>query len=237
MRLRPRSEPRRWRSSAGPSRPGSGIRPPVPDRYSCSHGGIHPDHPPGRQPEAGAGRHPRSPTSSRSPSAPGSPRPRSSPSCNGKEVDLSPHARPRREAGDLHHEEPRGAGAHPPRRRARGRRRGAAAVPRHPGHHRPAIEDGFYYDFFRDKPFTPGGPREDRGGGERGDRAGPAVRPHGGLDGRGDRALRGQGREVQGRDHQGHRRQGREDADALQPRRLGRLLPRAARPVDRARSA
>ena len=61
----------------------------------------------------------------------------------------------------------------------------------------------------------------------------PPLRPRGGLGRRRDQALRVQGREVQGGDHRGHRRQGRQDADPLPPRRLGRLLPRAPRAVDR----
>jgi len=40
-------------------------------------------------------------------------------------------------------------------RRAHRGRRGAAVVPRHPGDHRPGIEDGFYYDFYRGQAFTP----------------------------------------------------------------------------------
>jgi hypothetical protein len=48
-----------------------------------------------------------------------------------------------------------GAGADPPRRGASAGHGGAGALSRHPGHHRPAIEDGFYYDFARDEPFTP----------------------------------------------------------------------------------
>jgi len=31
----------------------------------------------------------------------------------------------------------------------------AIAVARHPGHIGPVIENGFYYDFFRNQPFTP----------------------------------------------------------------------------------
>ena len=97
----------------------------------------------------------------------------------------------------------------------------------------PTIENGFYYDFDRDKPFTEAELAADREAGEQDRRRGSAVRAQRGLDRRGDRAVRGQGREVQGRDHRGHRREGREDAHAVQPRRLGRLLPRPARSVDR----
>ena len=50
----------------------------------------------------------------------------------------------------------RRAGADPARRRACAGRGGAVALPRHPGHHRPVtIENGFYYDFARNEPFTP----------------------------------------------------------------------------------
>ncbi len=72
----------------------------------------------------------------------------------------------------------------------------------------PAIEDGFYYDFAREKPFTPGGSREDREGDQRGDRPDlPFVREEISMAG-GARALRVPRREVQGRDRPGHRRPG-----------------------------
>ena len=97
----------------------------------------------------------------------------------------------------------------------------------------PSIEDGFYYDFAREKPFTPGGPGPHRGRHQRGHQGRPPLPPRGGVDGGGPPALRGAGREVQGRDHPRHRRQGGHHADPLPPRRLGRLLPRAARAVHR----
>ncbi len=54
----------------------------------------------------------------------------------------------------------------------------------------PSIEDGFYYDFARETPFTPGGPGANREGDQRGHRRRPALRPRGGLDGGGRGALR-----------------------------------------------
>ena len=149
-----------------------------------------------------------------------------------------PHARPRREAGRSS-----------PRRAPR-RWRPSATTPRtsspsavqrlFPGTQvtiGPTIEDGFYYDFYRDKPFTP----EDLEQIEAEANKEIAAEPRPSCARRSRWTTRSssssQGREVQGRDHQGHRRQGREDADALPPRRLGRLLPRAPRPLDRARSA
>ena len=49
----------------------------------------------------------------------------------------------------------RRAGTDPPRHRPCAGRGGQGTVSRNPGHHRPAIENGFYYDFARDEPFTP----------------------------------------------------------------------------------
>ena len=65
----------------------------------------------------------------------------------------------------------------------------------------PAIDDGFYYDFARNEPFTPGGLRADRGEDARDRRARRDVRPRGDGPRRGDPVLPGQGREVQGGDH------------------------------------
>ncbi len=97
----------------------------------------------------------------------------------------------------------------------------------------PTIEDGFYYDFFRDQPFTPEELQAIEEEANKEIAQEPPLRPRGGERRRRHRALPVQGREVQGRDHRGHRRQGRQDPHALPPRRLGGLLPRPARPVDR----
>ena len=97
----------------------------------------------------------------------------------------------------------------------------------------PSIEDGFYYDFAREKPFTPEDLAQIEAATNEAIKADhPFVREEVSMEA-GAPALRGAGREVQGRDHPRHRRQGGDDADPLPPRRLGRLLPRAARPVDR----
>ena len=90
----------------------------------------------------------------------------------------------------------------------------------------PAIENGFYYDFARNEPFTP----EDfpaieakmreivaRGAPVRAIRDGPRGR---------DPLLPGQGREVQGRADPGPA--ARRDDQPLYPGRLGRSLPRPA---------
>ena len=63
----------------------------------------------------------------------------------------------------------------------------------------PAIENGFYYDFARNEPFTPEDFPADRGEDARDRRARRAVRAPGDGPRRGDPLLRGQGREVQGR--------------------------------------
>ena len=81
----------------------------------------------------------------------------------------------------------------------------------------PAIEDGFYYDFCRDKPFTPEDLEKIEAEANAGDRAAdlPVRRARRSATDEAIALFEKQGREVQGRDHQGHRRQGRQDADAL----------------------
>ena len=67
----------------------------------------------------------------------------------------------------------------------------------------PAIENGFYYDFARNEPFTPEDFAADRGEDARDRRARRPVRAPGDRPRRGDPLLPGQGREVQGGDHPG----------------------------------
>ena len=98
----------------------------------------------------------------------------------------------------------------------------------------PAIEDGFYYDFARDTPFTP----EDLEKIEKATNEAiaqdlPFVRDEISMD-----AALGlferMGEKYKVEIVKDIAAPGREDPHALSPRRLGGLLPRAARPVDEA---
>ncbi len=95
----------------------------------------------------------------------------------------------------------------------------------------PVIDDGFYYDFAFERPFTP----EDLAQFEQKMReivkADQPVRRRVLVARRRGRALQVDRRALQGRDHRGD--PGRRGDLALRPGRLGRPLPRAARAVDR----
>ncbi len=99
----------------------------------------------------------------------------------------------------------------------------------------PAIEDGFYYDFARNEPFTPEDFPRDRGEDARDRRPRRTVRAPGDRPRGRHRLLPGQGREVQGRADPGPA--GRRDDHALSPGRLGRSVPRPAHALARPMSA
>ena len=84
----------------------------------------------------------------------------------------------------------------------------------------PNVEDGFYYDFARNEPFSPGRPAEDRAAHARDRRPRREDQPRGVGPRRGDRALQGHRRGLQGRDHRGHPR--RRADHGLSPGRTGR---------------
>ena len=94
----------------------------------------------------------------------------------------------------------------------------------------PAIEDGFYYDFAREEPFTPDDLARSRRGCARSSSAtSPSAR---GLAARrGHRPLRGHRRALQGRAHRGDSR--RRDDHPLSPGQFHRPLPRPAPAVHR----
>ena len=95
----------------------------------------------------------------------------------------------------------------------------------------PVIENGFYYDFFRNQPFTPEDLAGDREEDARDHRARQTLH-QGGMVAREDQAgVPRQGRDVQGRTGRRHSRQ-RADQD-LQAGRLVRPLPRPAHDLDR----
>jgi threonyl-tRNA synthetase len=94
----------------------------------------------------------------------------------------------------------------------------------------PAIENGFYYDFARNQPFTP----EDFPAIEAKMREIVAAAPEfvrQVMDREGDRVLQGQGRAVQGRADPGFA--GERGDHALSPGRLDRSVPRPAHALDR----
>ena len=97
----------------------------------------------------------------------------------------------------------------------------------------PSIEEGFYYDFARETPFTPEDlERIEKATNEAIAADHPFVREE--VSMADALALFERlGEELQGRDREGHRRPGGEDAHPLPARRLGRLLPRAPRAVHR----
>ena len=144
---------------------------------------------PRRQPEGGGARHDRRSTSCAPPSAPASPRRPTSRKLDGQPVDLSRQLDAGREARGRHDEEPGGAGGRAPRRRPRhGAAWSRSSTPGTQVTIGPSIEDGFYYDFARETPFTPEDLEKIEKADQRGHRAGPALRPRGDLDGRGARA-------------------------------------------------
>ena len=73
----------------------------------------------------------------------------------------------------------------------------------------PAIEDGFYYDFARAEPFTPGRPAQDRSQDARDREAGAPHPPRSVAARQGDRAFQGHRRDLQGRADRKHSRQAR----------------------------
>ena len=92
----------------------------------------------------------------------------------------------------------------------------------------PAIEDGFYYDFYRGQPFTEDELAADRGRART--RSSPRTCRSCAARSRVDEAIKlfdGKGEKFKVEIIQDIVAQGRQDAHALQPRRLGRLLPRA----------
>ena len=95
----------------------------------------------------------------------------------------------------------------------------------------PVIENGFYYDFFRNQPFTPEDfPAIEKKMREIIARDKPFTK-RGLVARRGEKPVRREGRGVQGRACRYHsRRSGRE---ALQPGRLVRPVPRPAHDLDR----
>ena len=95
----------------------------------------------------------------------------------------------------------------------------------------PVIENGFYYDFFRNEPFTPGRSAGDREEDARDHRARQTVHARGVVARRGQARVPRQGRAVQGRAG-GRDPRGSADQD-LQAGRLVRPLPRPAHDVDR----
>ena len=97
----------------------------------------------------------------------------------------------------------------------------------------PVIENGFYYDFYREAPFSEDDLRADRK--EDGRDRQPRRRLHQGSVGpRRDQArLRGQGRELQGR--AGRRHPGRPEDQDLQAGPVVRPLPRPAHALDQGR--
>ena len=95
----------------------------------------------------------------------------------------------------------------------------------------PAIENGFYYDFFRNEPFSTEDLGADRGAHGRDREGRPAVRARGGVATRRATALRRHGRALQARAARRH--PGGRAGHALPPGRLVRSVPRPARPVDR----
>ena len=99
----------------------------------------------------------------------------------------------------------------------------------------PAIEDGFYYDFARNEPFTPEDLPKIEAKMREIVKAAAADPPRGVAARPGHRALQGHRREVQGRADRIHsRRRRRLD---LFPWRVARPVPRAAFRDHRARSA
>ena len=96
----------------------------------------------------------------------------------------------------------------------------------------PSIEDGFYYDFAREKPFTPEDlARIEAATNEAIKADHPFLREEVSMEAA-LRLFEAQGESYKV-DHPRHRRQGGLHPDPLPPRRLGRLLPRAAWAVHR----
>ena len=94
----------------------------------------------------------------------------------------------------------------------------------------PAIENGFYYDFVRDEPFTPEDlPKIEERMREIVDRDEPITREV--WDRSGDPLLREHRRALQGGDHRRH--SGGRGGQRLPPGRLARPLPRPAPAVHR----
>ena len=95
----------------------------------------------------------------------------------------------------------------------------------------PVIENGFYYDFFRDEPFTPEDfPAIEKRMREIIARDKPFVKSVVSRDAAKD-LFREEGRSVQGRADRRHSR--RSGHQALQPGRMDRPLPRPAHDLDR----
>ena len=95
----------------------------------------------------------------------------------------------------------------------------------------PVIENGFYYDFFRNQPFTPEDFDADREEDARDHRARQTLHQGGVVARRGQARVPRQGRAVQGR--AGRRHPGRPADQDLQAGRLVRPLPRPAHDLDR----
>ena len=95
----------------------------------------------------------------------------------------------------------------------------------------PVIENGFYYDFFRNAPFTPEDFRRHRKEDARDRRARQTVHQGNLVARRRQASLRRHGRELQGR--AGRRHPERPADQNLQAGRLVRSVPRAAHDLDR----
>ena len=223
---RDRSHPRALSSS------GSGVRPPVPDRYLSSHAGLHPDHPPGRQHQGRADRHPRRrlrqgvhrpwPGQGRRPRALQRQARWTSAARSTENGKLEIFTAKTPEALEIIRHDAAHVVATPCS--------GSSRAPRSPSARRSRTASTT-----TSSATGRSRPRTSRRSRTRPTRRSPQNLPFVRRRSPPTRrsALRVQGREVQGRDHRGHRRQGRQDADALPARRLGRLLPRAPRSVDR----
>ena len=95
----------------------------------------------------------------------------------------------------------------------------------------PVIENGFYYDFFRNAAVHAGRPAGDREEDARDRRARQTLHQGGVVARTGQASLPRQGRELQGR--AGRRHSGRPADQDLQAGRLVRSLPRPAHDLDR----
>ena len=95
----------------------------------------------------------------------------------------------------------------------------------------PVIENGFYYDFFRNEPFTPEDFAAHRKEDARDHRARQTLHQGSLVARRGQAGVPRQGRGLQGR--AGRRHPGRPAIEDLQAGRLVRSLPRPAHDLDR----
>ena len=101
----------------------------------------------------------------------------------------------------------------------------------------PTIEEGFYYDFFREKPFTPEDLEkiEAEANEDRSRRTCPSSATEISMD-EAIKLFEGKGEKFKVEIVKDIAAKGAKTLTLYTPRRLGGLLPRAPRPVDRARS-